>query len=291
MAGPHHFIVAWNHVHDCKKEGIDAKETASFGKIHHNYVHDLPRQGLYVDGWFGELKDIEMYNNVAHGCEAGIAVSSEEGPNTKDLYIHHNLIYNNRATGIFFSRWGADNPRENVHVYNNTFYRNGWGPDFSGNPQYWLSGGCYFFTDNIEDAFIRNNIFSNNFPFEIGYTQRLNEQLIEEKNINIEYNLIEDINTTVFPFYMESWTRDSVSSMVGQNALETTPLFVDVVAGDFRLSDNSPAIDQGHPDSKYNDPDQSINDIGAFPLGTTTNDFWWKSDFPPAINVNDFAWE
>ena len=92
MAGPHHFEVAWNHVYNCKKEGIDVKETASFGKVHHNYIHDLARQGLYIDGWFGQLEDIEMFENVVHGCEAGIAVSSEEGPNTKNLRIHHNLI-------------------------------------------------------------------------------------------------------------------------------------------------------------------------------------------------------
>jgi hypothetical protein len=163
MAGPHHFEVAWNHVYDCRKEGIDVKETASFGLVHHNYIHHLDRQGLYIDGWFGQLQDIEMYHNVVHNCEAGIAISSEEGPNTKNLQIHHNLIFNNRATGLFFSRWGADNPRENVKVYNNTFYRNGWGPDFAGDPQYWLNGGCYLFSVNLMDVHIYNNIFPITF--------------------------------------------------------------------------------------------------------------------------------
>lgn len=99
VAGSHHFEVAWNHIYNCQKEGIDVKETAAFGIVHHNYVHDCKRQGLYIDAWFGQLKHIEMYDNVVHNCESGIAISSEDGPSTTNLNIHHNLIYNNRATG------------------------------------------------------------------------------------------------------------------------------------------------------------------------------------------------
>ncbi len=36
---------------------------------------------------------------------------------------------------------------------------------------------------------------------------------------------------------------------------------------DFHLSGNSPCIDAGDPDKKYNDPDGSRSDIGAFPSG------------------------
>ena len=94
VAGSHHFEVAWNHVYNGQKEGIDVKETAAFGTVHHNYVHDCKRQGLYIDGWFGKLEQLEMNENVVHNCEAGIALSSEDGPNTKNLRIHHNLVYN-----------------------------------------------------------------------------------------------------------------------------------------------------------------------------------------------------
>ncbi|NQU86964.1 MAG: right-handed parallel beta-helix repeat-containing protein [Mariniphaga sp.] len=287
MAGPHYFEVAWNHVYDCRKEGIDVKETASFGKVHHNYVHNNARQGLYIDGWFGELRDIEMYDNVVHGCEAGIAVSSEEGPNTKNLKIHHNLIYNNRATGIFFSRWGADNPREDVEVYSNTFYQNGWGPGFRGDPQYWLNGGCYLFTHNLKDVTIRNNIFAKNMPFEIGYSERWNDTLFEQQNIVIDYNLIQDINTIEYPLFLEAWSKDHVSITTGKKVIEADPLFIDPASGDFRLQTNSPAIDAGHPNKKYNDSNNTQNDIGVFPLGTKTSDFWWLDNFPPVIDIDD----
>lgn len=290
MAGPHHFEVAWNHVYNCQKEGIDAKETASFGIIHHNYVHDLKRQGLYIDGWFGQLQDIEMYENVVHGCESGIAVSSEEGPNTKDLKIHHNLIYNNRATGIFFSRWGADNPREQVQVYNNTFYRNGWGRDFSGDPQYWLSGGCYLFSTNLKDVKIINNIFARNFPFEIGHTARYGENWATEKNIDISYNLIQDINTVAYPIYLHTWLKDSVYSMTGTHALRGDPLFMDVESGDFRLKENSPAVDGGYAVPKGGGK-SGHHYIGAFPAGSSKEKFWWTANFPPQIDIQNYGKE
>ena len=39
---------------DSDKEGIDVKETSARGRVHHNLVHHLRRQGIYVDAWFGK---------------------------------------------------------------------------------------------------------------------------------------------------------------------------------------------------------------------------------------------
>ncbi|MBX3256553.1 MAG: right-handed parallel beta-helix repeat-containing protein [Chitinophagaceae bacterium] len=287
MAGPHYFEVAWNHVYNCQKEGIDVKETASFGIVHHNYIHDLKRQGLYIDGWFGQLEDIEMYENVVHGCESGIAISSEEGPNTKNLKIHHNLVYNNRATGIFFSRWGADNPRENVDIYNNTFYKNGWGHNFSGDPQYWLTGGCYLYSTNLKDIRISHNIFAHNFPFEIGHTARFGESWSIRKKIDISHNLIQDINTVVYPVYLHTWLKDSVFSMTGTHAILADPLFVDAQNGDFRLQQHSPALNTGYLKSN-NEQNGSCNYMGAFPVGASKEKFWWSGKFPPEIDIENY---
>lgn len=283
MAGPHYFEVAWNHVYDCRKEGIDCKETCAHGNVHHNYVHNLERQGLYIDAWFGQLEDIEMHHNVVHNCEAGIAVSSENGPSSRNIAIHHNLVFNNRATGLFFSRWGADNTRENVEVFNNTFYHNGYGWSQDGDPDYWLTGGIYLFSTSLKDIFIRNNILSLNKPFEIGYTHDYQEGEFEEKNILIEYNLINDVNIVSNPFYMATWTKDSVYSVTGENSVSGDPLFKDPSNGDFRLQTGSPCIDSGHPDPVYNDPDGTRNDPGAFPFGYNEDYFWWKNNFPPVI--------
>ncbi|MBN1893373.1 right-handed parallel beta-helix repeat-containing protein [bacterium] len=285
MAGPADFEVAWNLVMRCKKEGIDCKETAARGKVHHNYVHHCDRQGLYVDGWFGLLEDIEMHDNVVHDCEAGIAVSSEDGPDTRNIRIHHNLVYNNRATGLFFSRWGQDNPRDGVQVWNNTFYRNGYGTSANGDPNYWLTGGLYLYSTNLRNIEIRNNIFAKNKPFEIGRSGDYAEGDFAEKSIVVEYNLIQDINTVSYPFYMSVWAKDWIYPVTGDSSVQADPLFVDPAAVDFRITEGSPGIDAGHPDAAYNDADGSRCDMGAFPYGTESSAFWWNSGFPPVIDI------
>ncbi len=284
MAGPHHFEVAWNHVYNCKKEGIDVKETAAHGVVHHNYVHHLDRQGLYVDAWFGQLEDIEFRDNVVHNCEAGIAVSSEEGPDTKNIRIHHNLAYNNRATGLFFSRWGADNLREDLKIYNNTFYQNGWGIGMSGDPQYWLNGGCFIYSTNLKKIIITNNIFARNIPFEIGFSEKYGTVIPADKQIEISYNLIQDINVREWPFYLSTWIKESVWPTKGSNYKEGDPQFTNPASGDFTLKSNSPAINAGNP--LFPNPGNSSSDIGAFPYGTTSDTFWWKNNFPPVIDLN-----
>ena len=68
IGGAVNFEVAYNHVYDSDKEGIDIKETSKRGKVHHNFVHNVDRQGFYVDAWFGEISDIEIFSNVIHDC-------------------------------------------------------------------------------------------------------------------------------------------------------------------------------------------------------------------------------
>jgi len=50
----------------------------------------------------------------------------------------------------------------------------------------------------------------------------------------------------------------------GTNDISIDPLYINRLESNFSLSPNSPCIDSGHPDFKYNDKDDSRNDIGAF---------------------------
>ena len=50
----------------------------------------------------------------------------------------------------------------------------------------------------------------------------------------------------------------------GTGNIDADPLFVDPLNNDFHLTLNSPCIDAGNPDSQYNDPDGTRNDMGAY---------------------------
>lgn len=280
IAGARSFEVAWNEVTDNVKEGIDVKETAAHGVVHHNRVHGNGRQGLYVDGWFGVLEDVELHHNVVYRNETGVAISSEDGPATRDIRVHHNLFFEHRGPGLYFSRWGADNPRADIQVFNNTFYRNGYGRSPDGDPTYWLTGGAYLHSTHISDVVIRDNIFALDKPFEIGYSGDYGTQG-PGRQVRIEGNLIHDINTTEFPFHMATWADDWVWPTTGRDAVTGDPLFVDPAGQDFRPGPGSPAIDAGHPSGT--DPDGSGLDLGALSAGASPSEMWWTQGFPPAI--------
>lgn len=264
IAGTKGFEVAWNEVARNKKEGIDVKETAARGVVHHNHCWNNDRQGLYVDGWFGVLEDVELRENVVHENETGISISTEDGPLTRDVRVHHNLVFDNRGPGLYFSRWGKDNPREQIAVHDNTFYRNGYGRSASGDPGYWLIGGLYLHSTNLRGVTIRDNILSLDKPFEIGYSQDWGSGG-PGRGVAIERNLIHDTNATAFPFYMATWAKDYVLSTTGNGAILADPQFVDPAAQDFRPRPGSPAAG-----------------LGALEPGSPLNQ-WWKSGFPPEM--------
>ena len=292
VGGAYYFEIAYNHVYDSDKEGIDIKETSRHGTVHHNYVHNVARQGLYVDNWGNLLEDVEIYENIVHDCKgAGLIISVENGQLAQNIRIHHNLIYDNLGTGLLFSRWG-DGPRKNIKIYNNTIHHNGYGKPNPGETYHWITGGLYLYSDNLQDIGIKNNIFSDNKGFQIGYSDHYlkNDKdvnvVFQRKQINIAYNLIFDKNNVTYPIYI-GWSPDDYAnaySTKGNNFVEGNPSFVDTQSGNFGLNRNSTAIDQGSPEKTYADLDGTRNDIGAFPYGAEIN-LWWNTNFPPQFDL------
>ena len=235
VAGARYFEVAYNHVHSCQKEGIDCKEVSAHGIIHHNFVHDLPRQGIYADSWFGLLEDVEIYSNVVFGCEWGIAISSEgKNSSMRNIRIHHNLIFENRASGILFGVWGNNEHRENLQVYNNTVYHN-------GSPSHWAgkTGGIDVRSKDMSDVAIFNNICSENWAFEIATFSKTDDapKVLKSKNIRIFNNLIEshpDVNEEPGEF-------NQVYSYDGEKTVYGNPLFKNPGVFNFSPSRKSPA--------------------------------------------------
>jgi hypothetical protein len=276
IAGAIDFEVAYNLIYNSDKEGIDVKETSQHGKVHHNLVYDVDRQGLYIDSWFGEIHDIEVYENVVHDCRgAGIIVSVENGKLVEDVRIHHNLIFNNLGAGIFFSRWG-DGPRKNIQVYNNTVYHNGYGTPNPPDAYFWMTGGLYLYSTNLQDIDIHDNIFSDNRGYQIAYSglylenDLKAEQGINQKNIRIHHNLIDDHNGVKYPIHV-GWPPDDYSdayALDGSDPLHGDPLFINPDNEDFSLKPGSPA-----------------RDVGVYPIGVQPS-FWWQGNFPPSVGAN-----
>lgn len=289
IGGAYYFEIAYNHVYDSDKEGIDVKETSRHGTVHHNHIHNVDRQGLYVDNWGDVLEDIELYDNIIHDCRgAGLVISVENGKTAQNIKIHHNLIYNNLGTGILFSKWGGDGLRKNIKIYNNTVHHNGYGKPNPGEIYHWITGGLYLYSDNLQDIDIKNNIFSDNKGFQIGYSDRYlkSDQDIyitfQKKHINIAYNLIFDQNNVDYPIYVGGSPKNNVRvyATKGTNFVESNPSFVDTESGNFYLNSDSAAIDRGSPEKAYADLDGTRNDIGSFHYGTRRS-LWWQTNFPP----------
>jgi len=180
ICGARYFEVANNHIHHCFKEGIDCKEVSRHGIIHHNLVHDLPRQAYYADAWFGLLEDVEFHSNTAFNCMWGFAVSVEgKDSELRNVRFHHNLIYNMTGSGVLFGMWGHNLLRSDIHIYNNTFYRCGSPDVFAGGV-----GSIDILSKNFRDVYIYRNICDKGWDYEMGFTFTSGEVDKELKNRN-----------------------------------------------------------------------------------------------------------
>lgn len=241
-------------------EGIDCKEGSHHGRVSHNYVHHLHRQGLYIDSWNQHLSNIEMSDNIVHDCMYGFALSTEQpGGEIDSIFFHHNLIFNCRSTGIILTTWSDhDGPRRKVEIVNNTVVHCGWQRvSENGYPH----GGFVIESKNTTNLVMRNNLFSDNCSFQMAY------RFSGEPAFVNDYNLIDGYNDNP----LLNHRREEISDNRGIVAInsflnpEGPARFVNVSGADYSLLQSSLAINNGHPDVVYNDPNGTRNDIGAFP--------------------------
>jgi Right handed beta helix region len=278
IAGAVDFEVAYNHVYDSDKEGIDIKETSKRGKVHHNLVHNILRQGIYVDAWFGDISGIEISSNVVRDCHgAGLVLSVENGKSVEHVNIHNNLIFNNDGSGLYFSRWGVNGPRRNIKVHDNVFYHNGYGPPAAGQTYYWMTGGLYLYSTSVHAISIANNIFSENRGFQIGYSDLFLKEFRSwpaaavANGIEIVGNLIHSRNTVDMPIESGGNPPDQVKiyAVDGDRAIFGDPLFREPAEEDFTLRPGSPAV-------------AGLIAAGPYTPGSRLK-LWWKRNFPPEL--------
>lgn len=261
--GSYNFEVMNNEVFDGGSgikggEGIDIKQGAHDGKVHHNYVHDLPKRlGIYVDSYEEHTYNIDIYQNTVRDCyDGGFALSAEAGGLLENINIYNNIAYHNMTFGIMISNWDmaitSSHPMKNIKIINNTFYNNQWAGENWG-------GGIIIENKKPDGLIIRNNICSKNLE------QILVEGPVDLAKVKIDNNLVFGTQT------------DNLSN----TNIDGDPMFVNANIADFSLQKSSAAIDKGAatnaPETDFIGNKRPIKDkwdIGAFEyngtLGTDT---------------------
>ena len=218
-------------------EGICVKGNSRHGSVHHNSVHDLPKDfdpevheagevGIYIGAHTVGmiLSDVEVYSNTT-SAPIGIAVSSELGGHTDKVRIFNNLVHDCYYAGIEISNWIVPHtgPKTDVWIVNNTVFR--CGRDVGGV----LSGsGIYIESVHPDDAgfIVMNNILSGNRQYQI----RVREAAMPR--------------TTLMNNLIHGPVGPLPEGVAGAAPVFGDPLFASPPA-DFSLMSGSPALKEG----------------------------------------------
>ena len=232
------FIIRYNAAHDNATgggAGIDMKQGSNSGICHNNEIYNLYSvNGIYVDAWDSPTFDIEIYSNHIHSGltgSTGIQISSENGGLVSNILVHHNLIVDQEiGFHMHNKRAGEVDPAQDIYVYNNTIVNNG--PGFLT----WM-GGMVFSNPDCTNIVVKNNIFSQNDNYQIGFEVSQN---VDQADYTIDYNVIDgDINK---PASIDGVTGDnpiSIDSSTGD------PLFL--APDDYNLDPLSDAVNAADP--------------------------------------------
>ncbi|MCG9893923.1 MAG: right-handed parallel beta-helix repeat-containing protein, partial [Fimbriimonadaceae bacterium] len=239
IAGIDRFEAAWNRVHHCQKEGIDVKEISRNGVVHHNWVHNLDRQGLYADAWFGVLRDVRFLNNVVHDCEWGLVISAE-GKDAELIGVEAegNLIYRNRASGIYFGTWGGNGPRSRIVIRRNTLVGNGTRTHWAG-----PTGNIDLRATNARDVLVERNLIIAGGAYQMatGWTD------VEraERRIVLRDNFFDSVTTPNLDG-LEMGPYGRPVPTFGETPSSGEVRFEGDAFGDFSFSPESPAKPAGY---------------------------------------------
>ena len=211
---------------------------------------------------------IEILLVVGFIAVAGIGVYTVYGK------VQQGQAANSEARNIDTIRAGVKNlfaGASDTTGLTNTIVNNGYGQLDQPQP-YWLTGGIYLYSTQLENLVIENNILSENKYFQIGYSQDFKPDDFNRKNIKINHNLIFKSQAVTYPVDLKTWAKDSVYSIKGNQSIEANPQFQQPDLANFYLQPNSPALVTRSP--FY---------LGSFSAHEEKL-FWWLTNFPPLLN-------
>jgi len=234
------FEVAYNHVHDSPKEGIDIKESSTKGIVHNNQIERTCLVALYIN----EAHHVTVQHNQIH--HAGYFLDGNTPTTCNNHPIFGELYGNYYGNGIQLAVGDLGDRSQgalsNITIIHNTVW------DVMGNGlEFWdelreSRQGEGEMTDNL----VANNVFYN--------TQLGGIRLQDVSSSTIVNNII--ALTEEDPITGDHQSENSIShnlfypkydwqETAGDDAIVADPLFVDAENGRFQLQPTSPAIDTG----------------------------------------------
>jgi hypothetical protein len=221
--------------------------------IHNNHFYNLrqPSQDYGEDG--AALEIYKSVNNLdfAYNLVENVEALTEMGSNNaSDLVsnasLHHNLVINATTLGIFHndgaSAWSVG--LQDVLIDNNTFVRN---MTRSDGVTFWFASA-----PSSPSVSLRNNIFQyQNMDY---WSGNLGSTLRENNLYNLQ---------DIYDGYGGDLT--SPNYILDSSELKGDPGFVNQSSGDFRLTENSPAVDTGSDLGYSEDFDGTLVPQGAYP--------------------------
>jgi hypothetical protein len=288
---------------DSKGDGIYFMSGADTNKMIYCVVQKLNKN---IDPYYGIVYEGIQISNSSNVLIANSRISDNDGPaisvDESTLIIENSKITNNGGNALDFtqsqaeisgcvirnnegiginSHWGrgkfinirnsiiAENQAGGLHLIYTvaSLYNN-----FLVNNSAYHGGGIFFNSDSL--VMINNVIFGNT-------AQRSGGGLYMDYDgpIFATNNVIRNNNSPSSP---QIDYRDGLmlihsniqGGWEGKGNIDADPLFIDPNNYDFHLQPNSPCIDQGNPDSQYNDPEDPDNPgYALYPaMGTVRND-------------------
>jgi len=149
-------------------------------------------------------------------------------------FIQNVIVKNNSDNGIV--NWWDGISLKNVIIANN--------------------GGCGYTGADSWDDHLENVTITGNSLYGINAWGDIN--LVNCIVYNNELGSINDWGSQTITF------SDIQGGWEGEGNIDSDPLFVDPPNNDYHLQVGSPCIDAGNPNSQYNDPDGTRNDMGAY---------------------------
>lgn len=268
------FEIAYNHLHDSFKEGINTKVGTRNGTIHHNVVERLCAIGIYLT----EVHNVDVFGNTVSDIGFIRNNLSDIGARAEDIQRCDEAL---TGTLVVQPDWDAD-PSDPEYQQDGLDFEPGNGimltvgdldddlitGELSNVAIYQniirdINVGCMILWDelretgrrapgSLENVRIFNNVFYNcaRSRDEWGPGIILDESIV---NIKIYNNIIafasdmsEEMGATTYNgLDISNNLFFEAGNAVGTQSLIGAPLFVDSSMGDFHLQSDSPAIDTG----------------------------------------------